>query len=533
MNSQRISVCQTDELRDGEMRQFSVADKEILVAKSEGKFWAIAAHCSHYGAPLVDGVLQGDRVVCPWHNACFSVQSGVQLEPPGCDDLAQYAVEVDSGALYVKLPLPESEQLTPDLGQQDSQQDQRTFVIVGGGAAGSSAAQMLRQVDFKGRIVLLTDESKLPYDRTKLSKAYLQSDSDPSDEDKSADLLRSTDFYKRYDIEVKTRATVTKLDVQSQQITYGDNQTIRYDSLLIATGGKVKKMPMDGADKGNVFTLRNAQDARAILKAAESAQRAVVVGTGFIGMEVAASLRQQGLEVTVVSPNKVPFQKVLGDSVGKLFQQVHESHGVRFKLNCKATAFKGESTVEAVELDNGETLSADMVVVGIGVEPATDFIEGLKLNEDDKSISVDKYLRAAPGVYAAGDISQFPHFLTGDPVRIEHWRLAMQQGRTAACNMAGQEVPFGAVPFFWTGQFDLKLRYVGHAEDYDDVIVQGSLADKSFLAFYVKAQQVLAVSGIGQDRAIAAISELMRLGKMPAADALKQTDINWVEQLED
>ncbi|MGB7084212.1 MAG: FAD-dependent oxidoreductase, partial [Phormidesmis sp.] len=336
MNSQRISVCQTDELRDGEMRQFSVADKEILVAKSEGKFWAIAAHCSHYGAPLVDGVLQSDRVICPWHNACFSVQSGVQLEPPGCDDLAQYAVEIDSGTLYVELPLSESEQLTPDLGQQDSQQDQRTFVIVGGGAAGSSAAQMLRQVDFKGRIVLLTDESKLPYDRTKLSKAYLQSDSDPSDEDKSADLLRSTDFYKRYDIEVKTRATVTKLDVQSQQITYGDNQTIRYDSLLIATGGKVKKMPMDGADKGNVFTLRNAQDARAILKAAESAQRAVVVGTGFIGMEVAASLRQQGLEVTVVSPNKVPFQKVLGDSVGKLFQQVHESHGVRFKLNCKA-----------------------------------------------------------------------------------------------------------------------------------------------------------------------------------------------------
>ncbi len=257
----------------------------------------------------------------------------------------------------------------------------------------------------------------------------------------------------------------------------------------------------------------------------------MIIGAGFIGMEVAASLTQQGLEVTVVAPGEVPFEKVLGRSVGQMFQQVHEEKGVQFKLGCKAEAFKGGDSVEAVELDNGETLPADMVVVGIGVQPATDFVEGIELSEGDRSIPVNQYLQAAPNVYAAGDIAQFPHFMTGEPVRIEHWRLAMQHGRIAACNMAGQTVPFEAVPFFWTGQFDLKLRYVGHAENFDDVIIQGSLKEKSFLAFYVQAEQVLAVSGIGRDQDIAAISELMRLREMPAAATLKKTDIDWVEQL--
>lgn len=248
-------------------------------------------------------------------------------------------------------------------------------------------------------------------------------------------------------------------------------------------------------------------------------------------MEVAASLIQQGLDVTVVSPNMVPFEKVLGEKVGQVFQQVHEAKGVTFKLGEKATAFKGRDTVESVELESGETIPADMVIVGIGVTPATDFIEGLLLDEDDGSVLVNQYLQAAPGVYAAGDIVQFPHFITGQPTRIEHWQLAMQQGRIAACNMAGQQVTFKAVPFFWTGQFDLKLRYVGHSENYEEVIIQGSLDDRSFLAFYIEENQVMAVAGVGQDRAIAAISELMRLRKMPDVSAVRSRDIDWLEML--
>lgn len=526
MSSQRVSVCQVDDLSEGQMRQFSVADSEILLVRSEAGFSAIAPHCSHYGAPLAKGVLHAGRIVCPWHNACYDAESGIQIEPPGCDNLAKYPVQVESGTVYIELPEDGKEHIMPDLAEPDTESDRRVFAIVGGGAAGNAAAQMLRQVDYKGRIVMLTADSELPYDRTKLSKAYLQ-----SDEVKDPDLLRPADFYKKYGIEVKTAARVSKLDVESQQLTYGNGDTLSYDALLLATGGKVRQIPIEGADKSNVFTLRQAEDAQQILQAAKGAKKAVIIGDGFIGMEVAASLRQQGLDVTVVASHKIPFKNVLGESVGKLFRQVHESEGVRFKLETKAKAFHGENKVETVELDSGEKLEADLVVVGIGVQPATDFIEGLLMDKEDGSVLVNQYLQATPSIYAAGDIAQFPHFITGQPTRIEHWRLAMQHGQIAACNMAGQKVTFEAVPFFWTGQFDMKLRYVGHAEKWDDMIIQGNLEEKDFLAFYAKDDQVMAVSGIGRDRDIAAISELLRLRKMPPASEIQETDTDWAKQL--
>ncbi|NEP18429.1 MAG: FAD-dependent oxidoreductase [Leptolyngbya sp. SIO4C1] len=524
--TQRVAACQISDLEVGQMQQFSVADQEILLARLETGFYATAAHCSHYGAPLVNGVLQGDRVVCPWHNACFNVTSGAMLEPPGRNHLRQYPTEIEADTVYVKLPeTAESAHVLPALAAPDTQADSRTFAIVGGGAAGSAAAEMLRQVGFQGKIIIFSDDSQLPYDRTALSKSYLQSDTvnDPS-------LLRSADFYQQYGIEVKTEVRVSQIDVAAQQLTYGDS-TLRYDALLLATGGKIRQLPVAGADLENVFTLRSAADAKAILRAAQTAKHAVIIGAGFIGMEVAASLKQQGLSVTVVAPSSVPFEKVLGKPVGQLFQQIHQAQGVQFRLGTKATELQGDTQVKSVVLENGETLQADLAVVGIGVDPATELAQGLALDDDDSSILVNQYLQAAPGVYAAGDIAKFPHFMTGEPVRIEHWRLALQHGRIAACNMAGQTVPFKAVPFFWTGQFDIKLRYIGHAESWDDLIIQGSLDNKSFLAFYSQAGQVLAVAGAGRDRDIAAISELMRLGQMPAAEAIKKTDIDWSKQL--
>jgi NADPH-dependent 2,4-dienoyl-CoA reductase/sulfur reductase-like enzyme len=256
-----------------------------------------------------------------------------------------------------------------------------------------------------------------------------------------------------------------------------------------------------------------------------------VIGAGFIGMEVAASLRQQGLAVTVVASSQVPFEQVLGREVGAWLQQVHEAQGVTFRLGTKAQAIKGADAVEAVVLDDGETLPADLVVVGIGVTPATDFVDASLLDEGDRSISVDACLQAAPNVYAAGDIAQYPDPWTNQPVRIEHWRLALQQGRTAAQNMLGESVPFQAVPFFWTGQYDLKLRYVGHAGTWDEVVIHGSLADQRFLAFYLQGERIAAVAGVGRDRDIAAISELMRLRQMPTAEELQRSDLDWVAAL--
>ncbi|MEM8504922.1 MAG: FAD-dependent oxidoreductase [Cyanobacteria bacterium P01_D01_bin.1] len=526
MSVQRISVCQVSDLEIGEMQQFSVADKEILLAKTESGVSVIAAHCSHYGAPLAKGIMHNGRIVCPWHNACFSADTGTHLSAPGRDNLAKFPVHIESDTIYVELPEEITEHIPPTLAEADFEKDKRTFVIVGGGAASDMAAQTLRQNGYQGKVIILTAESEIPYDRTKLSKAYLQ-----ADEVGEVSKLRSADFYKQHDIEIRTSAEVTGLDVDARQVTFGKGETLSYDALLLATGGAVKQIPIDGSELENVFSLRKAEDAKAILKAAKQSQKAVIIGSGFIGMETAASLKQQGLDVTVVSPDRVPFEKVLGESVGKLFRQVHDANGVEFKLDEKAKAIKGEGKVEAVELESGEVLPADLVIVGIGVKPATEFVEGLLMSKKDGSVLVNQYLQAKPDVYAAGDIACFPHFITGQPTRIEHWQLAMQQGRIAACNMTGAQVMFDAVPFFWTGQFDLKLRYIGHSENYDDIVIQGSLEDKSFLAFYVEDEQVMAVSGIGRDRDIAAISELLRLRKMPKATAIKSEDFDWTEKL--
>jgi NADPH-dependent 2,4-dienoyl-CoA reductase/sulfur reductase-like enzyme len=249
-------------------------------------------------------------------------------------------------------------------------------------------------------------------------------------------------------------------------------------------------------------------------------------------METAASLTERGLSVTVVAPGEVPFEKTLGAEIGGLFRRVHEARGVQFKLGAGASRFEGDGAVEAVVLDSGERVEADLVVVGVGVRPATDFLVGVELHEDG-GVYVDRHLRAADGVYAAGDIAYFPPSPTGERQRIEHWRTAQQQGRTAAHNMAGKNVEFGGVPFFWTRQFDAGLLYVGHAASRDEIIFKGDVTSQDFLAFYVKDDRVLAVAGMNRDREMAAIEELMRLDRMPAPARLRDGPVDFLGLLSD
>ncbi len=301
--------------------------------------------------------------------------------------------------------------------------------------------------------------------------------------------------------------------------------------MLVATGGKPRDLKVPGANLDNIFTLRQPEDADKIIAAAENAKTAVVVGSSFIGMEAASSLAQHGIEVTVVAPGTVPFAKILGGDIGATFRKLHESNGVSFRMGTKVKQFTGNGKVETAILENGESLNADLVVVGVGVEPATDFLQGVELNEKDNSVNVDEYLQAADNLYVAGDIARFPYAATGEPTRIEHWRLAQQHGRIAARNMIGEQIKFASVPFFWSGQFDVKLRYAGHAESWDDIIIQGNLEEQEFLAFYIKNNQVLAVAGSQHDKEIAAITELMRLQRMPSSDEMLKSKIDWVERL--
>ena len=526
MNYKDIRVANVKDLKKGEMRQVSVEDNEILLVRIEDEFFATAAHCTHYGAPLEKGILNGEKVVCPWHNACFGIKSGKLEEPPALDALPRFSVRVEGEDLIVQLPEEIPTQRIPEMAKYNPQTDNRTFAILGAGAAGSAAAETLRQAGFTGRVVMLTRENNLPLDRTALSKKYLQNDSA-----KDSLVLRSSEFYKESDIEVYSHKSVTKVEAAKKTITFDDNTTLEYDALLVATGSKARNLKVPGADLANIFTLRESEDADKIIAAAENAKTAVVVGSSFIGMEVASSLTQRGIKVTVVAPGSVPFEKILGKDIGTMFQKLHESNGVTFQMGTKVLQFEGDGKVETAILENGESLNADLVVVGIGVSPVTEFLQGVELNEKDKSVNVDEYLQAADYTYVAGDIARFPYVATGKHTRIEHWRLAQQHGRIAARNMIGEKIKFASVPFFWSGQFDVKLRYAGHAENWDDIIIQGNLDEQEFLAFYVKDNQVLAVAGTQHDKDIAAITELMRLSQMPQGDEVRKSKINWVEKM--
>ena len=526
MTQKEVMVANAGEFKDGEMKQISANGTEILLARVKGNYHAVAAHCTHYGAPLVDGVINGDRIVCPWHHACFNVTSGDFEEPPALDSLPCFPARVEKGKVLVRIPEDAKDRRTPPMTKRQAN-DERVFVVVGGGAAGYAAVQTLREDGFTGRIILITRESHLPYDRPNLSKEYLQGEADPAWLP-----LRSAEFFAAHDIEVMLGKEIERIDAAKKLISFVDGGSLLADAILVATGGEPRHLPFQTANQENVFLLRSYADSDSIIAAADKGKRAIVIGASFIGMEVASSLTKRGCQVTVVAPDDVPFKKILGAEIGRLFQEVHEKNGVKFKLGASVAGFTGRKKVTAVMLENGEQLDADLVVVGIGVKPATAFIVGVKLHRDG-GVLVDEYMRAAEGVYAAGDIVWFPSQFAGESQRIEHWRTALQLGRIAAHNMAGKKVAYDGVPFFWTRQFDLGLLYVGHAAGWDEIVFQGDVSKGDFLAFYIGDNRVTAVAGMNRDKEMAALEELMRLGRMPAVDQLRQGHVDFLGLLRD
>jgi len=520
-----VELAKVGALKDGEMKAFDVGETKVLLARVKGNFHAVGATCPHYGAPLAEGALCGERIICPWHHASFDVKTGDLLEPPALDALPRYEVTLEGERVIVALPDETVDRRTPPMVTRDARRDERTFVILGGGGAGYLAAQTLREDGFQGRVLMITREDRLPYDRPNLSKDFLQGHAEPEWMP-----LRPDEFFTDHQIEVMRGKEVTRIDAVTRAIIFSDGDSLTYDALLVATGGTPRQLPFQPDDLANVFLLRSYADADAIIEAAAQSSRAVIIGASFIGMEAASSLTERQCSVTVVAPDTVPFLKTLGAEIGALFQRLHESHGVKFKLGARVARFEGAGKVEAVVLESGERLEADLVVVGVGVKPATDFLKGVGLSRDG-GVMVDEHLRAADCLYAAGDIAYFPSALTGERQRIEHWRTALQQGRIAAHNMAGKAISYDSVPFFWTRQFDAGLLYVGHAEKWDEIIYQGDVSAQNFLAFYVKGNRVLAVAGMNRDRDMAAVEGLMRHDRMPTPDQLRSSTVNLPELL--
>jgi NADPH-dependent 2,4-dienoyl-CoA reductase/sulfur reductase-like enzyme/nitrite reductase/ring-hydroxylating ferredoxin subunit len=524
MDYKEFTLASVSDLMDGEMKEVSADGTRVLLARVEGEFHAVGATCPHYGAPLAEGALSGTRVVCPWHHACFDVTTGGLEEPPALDALPRYEVRVEGGRVFARVPEAADDRVTPRMSRRDPS-DARLFVILGAGAAGYAAAQTLREDGFRGRVVVVTREDRAPYDRPNLSKDYLAGKAEPEWMP-----LRAEEFYKEHDIELLLGREVTRVDAAAKTVTFEGGDTLAYDALLVATGGAARRLNIPGSDLKNICLLRGFADADSVVETAARSSRVVVVGASFIGMEAAASLRARGLDVTVVAPSREPFESTLGPEVGALFRRVHEERGVKFKLGSIVYRFEGAHAVEAVTLESGERIDADMVLAGVGVHPATGFLEGVNLHADG-GVLVDAHMRAAVGLYAAGDIACFPDPRTGERVRIEHWRTAQQQGRVAAHNMAGRPNTFDGVPFFWTRQFDTGLLYVGHASRWDEIIYTGDVAAQDFLAFYVRGGRAVAVAGVNRDRDMAALEELFRLNLMPGAGELRSRAMDFAALL--
>src|SRR5574340_639095 len=470
---------------DGTVLLGHVNGAAVLLARRGNELFAIDNACTHYGAPLNEGLLVGDTVRCPWHHACFSLRSGEALRAPALNPVSCWRVEQRDGTVYVRDKLPKAgPRALPAAAATPG-----TVVIVGGGAAGNAAAEMLRREGHAGRIMMISADESVPCDRPNRSKGYLAG---TAPEDWLP--LRSPEFYKRHGIELMLGTRVAAIDPASRHVL-ADGTRHAYDALLLATGAEPVRLQIPGGDLPHVHYLRTVAHSRAIVAATAGARRAVVIGASFIGLEVAASLRARSLEVHVVAPEACPMERVLGPQVGQFVRTVHEQHGVCFHLGTTATAIDAQ----CVSLQNGQRLPADLVVVGIGVRPALDLAAAAGL-AIDRGVVVDEYLQtSAPGIFAAGDIARWPDRLTGESLRIEHWVVAERQGQTAARNILGRRERFDAVPFFWTEQYDLGIAYVGHADGWDAADVDGQLDARDCTITYRRDGRKLAVAVIHRD----------------------------------
>lgn len=462
-----------------------VGGEAVLLACLDDGVHAVAGHCTHYGAPLSEGLVVDGEIRCPWHHACFSLRSGQALRAPAFAPLATWRTEIVGGTVFVRGQEPEAAMAAPRAARGG---DPRRIVIVGGGAAGYAAALRLRELGFDGSLSMLSADDAPPCDRPNLSKDYLAG---TAPEDWIP--LQPPEFYASRGIDLRLGCQVAAIDTRARQATTVAGDAFAYDALLLATGAEPRRLPTPGFDLPNVFVLRSLGDARAIIAAAGTAKSVAFVGAGFIGLEAAAALRARGLAVHVVAPEAVPMERVLGRELGGFFAGLHRDNGVSLRLGANAAGFDGA----ALTLDDGTRLPADMLVVGAGVVPRTALASAAGL-QVDVGVVVDARLQASiPGHYAAGDVARYPH--AGELVRVEHWVHAQRQGQAAAANMLGADRAFGDVPFFWTHQYDLELRYAGHGA-WDEVRIDGSLPGRDFTARYYRKGELVAAASAGRDR---------------------------------
>jgi 3-phenylpropionate/trans-cinnamate dioxygenase ferredoxin reductase component len=393
------------------------------------------------------------------------------------------------------------------------------FVIVGASLAGAKAAQTLREEGFDGGVVLIGDEAERPYERPPLSKDYLRGEAD------GKPYVHDDGFYAEHDIELLTSTTVEAIDPGAHTVTLAGGETLAYSKLLLATGARPRRLNLPGVDLDGVHTLRTLADSDALRARLDAGARIVTIGAGWIGLEVAASARQRGCDATILEHGRLPLERILGPELGEIYRDVHLEHGARFVGQARIEAIEGEDKVTGVRLADGTVLDADVVVLGVGVEPRVELAQAAGL-EVDGGILVDAHLRtSAPDVYAAGDVANILHPLYGERVRVEHWDNAMKQGPAAARNMLGQDAPWDHLPYFFSDQYDVGMEYAGRVTEWDAVVIRGDTAKREFLAFWCQAGRVRAAMNVNIWDVQDELRALIRSGNVVDRSRLADPDV--------
>jgi NADPH-dependent 2,4-dienoyl-CoA reductase/sulfur reductase-like enzyme/nitrite reductase/ring-hydroxylating ferredoxin subunit len=491
MNNQQIPNFKTGyplkNLSEGQPVAGKVDEDDVILVKRGSSVFAVGAFCTHYHGSLADGLIVEDTVRCPLHHACFSLRTGEALRAPAFDKIDCWRIEQVGDTILVREKLVQPQRRLSGVGE-----NLKSIIIVGGGAAALAAAEMLRREGYDGRLLMISADDSAPYDRPNLSKDFLAG-SAPADWIP----LRSTDFYTTLKIELLLNARVAAIHSQDNEVVLEDGTAYHYDALLLATGADPVPLSISGAVASRVHYLRSFADSRTIVDRASSAKRVVVIGASFIGLEVAASLRGRDIEVHVVAHDREPLEKVLGPEVGAFIRKLHESHGVVFHLGQTVDHIRDSEVV----LGDGTALDADFIVVGAGVRPSISLADQAGLTVD-RGVVVNQYLETShAGIYAAGDIARWPDPHSGWAIRVEHWVVAERQGQVAAKNMLGHREAFNAVPFFWSQHYDVTVNYVGHAERWDEIHIDGSLEERNCTIDFRLEGKTAAFATIARDLA--------------------------------
>ncbi|KAF4795108.1 Apoptosis-inducing factor 3 [Turdus rufiventris] len=579
------SVCHVKDLENGQMREVDLGCGKALLIKESGEFHAVGHKCPHYGAPLVKGVLSKGRVRCPWHGACFNIGTGDIEDFPGLDSLPRFQVKIEKEKVYIRASKQalqtqrRTKVMAKCISLSNYNLSSTNVLIIGAGAAGLVCAETLRQEGFSDRIVMCTMDRHLPYDRPKLSKSM---DSHPEQI-----TLRPKDFFCTYDIEVLTEMQVAAVDVKSKIAVFKDGFKMEYNKLLIATGNTPKTLSCKGKEMENVFNIRTPEDANRVVKLATS-KNVVIVGASFLGMEVAAYLAERAHSVSLVELEHVPFKKFFGERVGRAVMKMFENNRVKFYMQTEVSELREqEGKLKEVVLKSGKVLRADVCVVGVGAVPATGFLKQSGINIDSKGFIVvnkgqelnpmtlvvafhltifcemlrfwEHYQECLgpswasggvqtpdldalalscsgvmmqtniPGVFAAGDAVTFPLALRNNKkVNVPHWQMAHMHGRIAALNMLAHGTEISTVPYLWTAMFGKSIRYAGHGEGFDDVVIQGDLDELKFVAFYTKSDEVVAVASMNYDPIVSKVAEVLAAGRTIRKRDVETGDMSWL-----